>query len=653
MKLLVLDIENNYKEIEDKFKALFNDDTELQIELTEDYSDDVLIKYSSENNYDCLLIPIKKNSSDAFQLSFRVRLLDIFKSSTIIILSNEALHEYNDTNNINIQNFYNTKDSNIHFKQLDKHSFIKNDIKKSINRFIDENNKNNKEIRLRTVIKNHPVIDKNKGDDRHSIANEYGVIQLANHFGYSCQDISFPVKKDLHYLYTQKKTEIENKSEDSLLSLLKNERDDIYQLIKKECCLINNNQVSLSKLGFKKILLIDDNAKKGWENLLNKIFGVKVETSLNLDHAEELDFKNFDLILLDYKLPKNDNDSKLLPSTNLLESIKEKSPATPVIIFTASNKYKKIQQCINLGADGVYIKISPENIGQKTREQTLKFVSLLYQISITYKKTLKPLYEYIDDLPNHYLSIIKNHNTGYDISRIDERLKMFYKTLKNEYISSEYEQKSDFISHLEISFLILWSVLNEIQNVLFKGESWQDYLNNNNISYDKKVNDFNEWIDSYTDEKYIEALFLIDKNAFCVDVKYQLNYDLDERTKKYSKCTKQVNYKGYTSAKQTLKKCISFLISNRNKSTDRDNYLDEIHKINTIRNNLFLIHGPHIIDSPASKLSNYINKKQLNQKHDKSVKSHTTDIKKNILSLLNIISFLLTDDVTKKTNFNL
>ena len=383
MKLLVLDIENNYKEIKEKFKDLFNDDKKLQIELTEDYSDDVLIKYSSENNFDCLLIPIKKNSSDAFILSFRVRLLDIFKSSTIIILSNEALQEYNDTNDINIQNFYNTRDSNIHFKQFD--SFIKNDIKKKIERFILENN-NNKEIRLKTIIENHPVIDKNKGDDRHSIANEYGVIQLANHFGYSCQDIEFQVEKDLHYLYAQKRTELENKSEENLLPIIEKERKNIYQLIKK-CCLFGDDQISLSALGFKKILLIDDNAEKGWENLLNKIFGIKVETSLNLDHAEENDFNQFDLIFLDYKLPKNDFDSKLLPSTNLLESIKKKSPATPVIIFTASNKYKKIQQCINLGADGVYIKISPENIGQETREQTLKFVSLLYQISITYKKT--------------------------------------------------------------------------------------------------------------------------------------------------------------------------------------------------------------------------------------------------------------------------
>ena len=646
MKLLVLDIENNYKEIKEKFKDLFNDDKKLQIELTEDYSDDVLIKYSSENNFDCLLIPIKKNSSDAFILSFRVRLLDIFKSSTIIILSNEALQEYNDTNDINIQNFYNTRDSNIHFKQFD--SFIKNDIKKKIERFILENN-NNKEIRLKTIIENHPVIDKNKGDDRHSIANEYGVIQLANHFGYSCQDIEFQVEKDLHYLYAQKRTELENKSEENLLPIIEKERKNIYQLIKK-CCLFGDDQISLSALGFKKILLIDDNAEKGWENLLNKIFGIKVETSLNLDHAEENDFNQFDLIFLDYKLPKNDFDSKLLPSTNLLESIKKKSPATPVIIFTASNKYKKIQQCINLGADGVYIKISPENIGQETREQTLKFVSLLYQISITYKKTLKPLYEYIDDLPNHYLPTIKNHNTGYDISRIDERLKMFYKTLKNEYISSEYEQKSDFISHLEISFLILWSVLNEIQNVLLKGESWQANLKNKGISYSPKLKDFNEWIDIYTKKKYLQASYGYDRQGKCIDVKYRENFIWYSNISDNNKLSNGIFINKYDNCTKKLSRVISFLIFNRKKSPAKKNYFEEIHRINDIRNNLFLIHGKHIIYTPQSKLPDFLIDNQLDQKHEISV--NVTEIKESILSLLNIISFLLTDNLKLKIDPN-
>ena len=95
------------------------------------------------------------------------------------------------------------------------------------------------------------------------------------------------------------------------------------------------------------------------------------------------------------------------------------------------------------------------------------------------------------------------------------------------------------------------------------------------------------------------------------------------------------------------------MIYNRKKSPEKKHYFEEIHRINEIRNNLFLIHGEHIINTPKSKLSNFITDKGLNQKHEKSVKVNTTDIKKDILSLLNIISFLLTDDVTKKTNFNL
>jgi len=92
------------------------------------------------------------------------------------------------------------------------------------------------------------------------------------------------------------------------------------------------------------------------------------------------------------------------------------------------------------------------------------------------------------------------------------------------------------------------------------------------------------------------------------------------------------------------------LIFNRKKSPAKKNYFEEIHRINDIRNNLFLIHGKHIIYTPQSKLPDFLIDNQLDQKHEISV--NVTEIKESILSLLNIISFLLTDNLKLKIDPN-
>lgn len=119
----------------------------------------------------------------------------------------------------------------------------------------------------------------------------------------------------------------------------------------------------------KQILLIDDQAKDGWEEVLKSFFkdsifkvATNYEDGLNL--AKDL---KWDLILLDLRLdPANEDiDGELInpedfSGAKLLREIKEFNPGLQLIMLTASNKSWNLKKLLELGVNGYYVKESPE-----------------------------------------------------------------------------------------------------------------------------------------------------------------------------------------------------------------------------------------------------------------------------------------------------
>jgi len=127
----------------------------------------------------------------------------------------------------------------------------------------------------------------------------------------------------------------------------------------------------------KRILLIDDEADKGWETVLRKVFKTSLPEDFVVIKEKVKDYSNlsagsknlientpFDLYLIDLRLNGSEEENTFKSSNfsgmKVLKKIKSLNTGYQVIIFTASNKVWNLKALLDEGADGYYMKESPE-----------------------------------------------------------------------------------------------------------------------------------------------------------------------------------------------------------------------------------------------------------------------------------------------------
>jgi CheY-like chemotaxis protein len=189
----------------------------------------------------------------------------------------------------------------------------------------------------------------NTKDRGHQLANVWGAFRLAKFAGYT---INLERPFSLYYKYMDSFTNNE-------LTPVANNNIGVFN----ESC---------------KALLIDDNADSGWRELLGHILKSKVvmpgkacsidsicsfEDAINFN-----DYIKYDIVFLDLRLLKEEdkiyeiNNIEDFTGTKVLRKIKNTNKGIQVIIFTASNKVWNIEKLLEIGANGYYIKESPEYI---------------------------------------------------------------------------------------------------------------------------------------------------------------------------------------------------------------------------------------------------------------------------------------------------
>lgn len=137
----------------------------------------------------------------------------------------------------------------------------------------------------------------------------------------------------------------------------------------------------------KKILLIDDEADKGWEQVLRKIFKtskaddfkviiqkVKDYDAFSEENKNIIEHGKFDIFLIDLRLnglvEEQDVDSRDFSGVKVFRKIKTLNRGNQTIIFTASNKTWNLKYLLDEGANGYYLKESPEfNFSKKFSEK--------------------------------------------------------------------------------------------------------------------------------------------------------------------------------------------------------------------------------------------------------------------------------------------
>ena len=124
----------------------------------------------------------------------------------------------------------------------------------------------------------------------------------------------------------------------------------------------------------KRILLIDDEADKGWADVLRKMLpNAEFKTiqeqvpdydSLSDGAKKTISSGEYDLIFLDLRMNGVAEENTLGPNEfsgmKILKAIKKQNKGNQVIMLTASNKAWNMKALLDAGVDGYYIKESPE-----------------------------------------------------------------------------------------------------------------------------------------------------------------------------------------------------------------------------------------------------------------------------------------------------
>lgn len=201
----------------------------------------------------------------------------------------------------------------------------------------------------------------NSTEGRHSIANQWGadVLNRIALGGETNNSLILNARKSLYFKYVNSLTLDEKAIEDICNNVV----------IETE----TSTMTSIDGSG-KRILLIDDEAEKGWSDVLSKMIkNVELQTiheqvpdyeSLSTESKSMIESNNYDLIFLDLRMngiqEENVISTDEFSGMKILKSIKKKNRGVQVIMFTASNKAWNMKALIDAGADGYYIKESPE-----------------------------------------------------------------------------------------------------------------------------------------------------------------------------------------------------------------------------------------------------------------------------------------------------
>lgn len=197
---------------------------------------------------------------------------------------------------------------------------------------------------------------------RHSLANQWGasVLDKLLNLGKSSENpVLCTASKSLYFKYVYAQTI-------DVADFLSGKQQTQYNLL---------NRPAINAKG-KRILLIDDEADKGWEYVLKKLiitnegdFSVinhkaKDFNDFSKEEREDIENGGYDLIFLDLRMNGSEEENVYKPEEfsgmKILKQIKKIQKGVQVIMFTASNKAWNLKALLDEGADGYYIKESPE-----------------------------------------------------------------------------------------------------------------------------------------------------------------------------------------------------------------------------------------------------------------------------------------------------
>ncbi len=351
---------------------------------------------------------------------------------------------------------------------------------------------------------------KENTEGRHSIANEWGADALSKVItsGIKSELIPLRASSSLYFMYC------------SVIAL---NVDDIDRIVNDD--LRNFSFANLKITDRFNYLLIDDEAQKGWgevlkvllPNALATIYDKKAKnyTDLPQDIRKQIEIGEFEIIFLDLRMNGVEEESIINPKEfsgmKILNAIKERNPGIQVIMFTATNKGWNVKAMLDEGANGYYMKESPE-----------------YHFKLSYsRENAKAFVETIETCLND--SYLK----GIWLKK-NEALKILesYEDLSDLYTAMESNWESAFIllnqHHYKVALLQLLMAIEAYANKYTKEYQVNNvsravvYTKNVNFKCDIDEDDesciFDEYGSYYQTHAGVFRNFQIGKNKHIVDI---------------------------------------------------------------------------------------------------------------------------------------
>ena len=304
--------------------------------------------------------------------------------------------------------------------------------------------------------------------DHHSIANEWAIYRWAK-----CLDLE--LTEELEHLF-------QNISSNLYFKYLKT----VYPIQPSD--IIEYNRLSINKIGDSKILLIDDEAEKGWNELIafllddiNDIQSDFLGTGFKICNSDEIISNSLnkikqddiDVVILDYKLNYEDFEQSIpneITSVKLLKEIKKFNYGIQVIVFSATNKIWDLQILQKAGADGFILKESIENSLSKdfTKNSINSFIDLVNKI--LKRVFLKKLFSSLSEIQKNLITLDFEDGTEYHnfIRGIYKQVEIIIEAAK----LIDLDNKST----LDIAFLNCYNLLEQFKNKYYLKDKKYNYF---------------------------------------------------------------------------------------------------------------------------------------------------------------------------------
>ena len=378
-------------------------------DITDQDLDGLVNDWFNETKYDMIYIPLCFGSSLSdylgLRLAMHIRLTSTLNQTTPIFIYGVATYEEMKQNYC----FDILKTSTVHLIGCDNASFIA-----SINL-------NTPECDLLKEMKLvHIDLPSNIGS--HSLANQWGAEVLARvtNLKYDTPTEVQESQKTLYFKYALFLT---------------------YYYNSADCTKNRTTKAKAIDSKGRRILLIDDEADRGWEQIVRALFVnasyidvVKNKISgfddLPEKCIERIQKDFYDIYLLDLRLQGEREESIVdtdkFSGMDVLDAIKQINPGNQVIMMTASNKAWNMKKIMEKHANGYYIKEAPEQFLPFDFSQE-NFKSLRDDITVAFQNAYKRnLWAQCDDL----LSYIENSIIEDDLKEeLKSQLDIFEKFL--------------------------------------------------------------------------------------------------------------------------------------------------------------------------------------------------------------------------------